>query len=272
MRASPWRAASLVRGSRRPQRACRRAGSSRRHEAVVLMDHAAAKQGTDLQDIARLILDQPARVDALAELGSCDAPTAADIALHVDLWLLDRRHKGTAVGRCTTRAGGIDLTRDGLNLAAQFLLGARGRLARPAMPTIAADSCYVPGSFPRDSKPWPSACNGGMASGRLCRSGDGQIANRFYGRWRGRSRGMRMAVRSCPLTSVRLGSARPSKRLTLESLPAGVPRLRCEREYQSPCSSRGSAGSLRAGSPRFPEGASCRSFTSGARRWTWART
>ena len=58
-----------------------------------IMNRAAAKQGTDLQDIARLILDEQVRPIALAQLGNCDTSTAADIALHVDLWLVDRRRE-----------------------------------------------------------------------------------------------------------------------------------------------------------------------------------
>ena len=67
-----------------------------------IMNRAVAKQGTDLQDIARLILDEQVRSAALAQLRGCDASIAADIALHVELWLVDRR-----LGHCggsTTRA------------------------------------------------------------------------------------------------------------------------------------------------------------------------
>ena len=39
-----------------------------------IMNRATAKQGTDLQDIARLILDEQARPAALAQLGNCDPP------------------------------------------------------------------------------------------------------------------------------------------------------------------------------------------------------
>jgi hypothetical protein len=56
-----------------------------------IMNRVAAKQGTDLQDIARLILDDQVRPTALAQLGDCRESTAADIALHVDLWLVRRR-------------------------------------------------------------------------------------------------------------------------------------------------------------------------------------
>jgi hypothetical protein len=52
-----------------------------------IMNRTVAKQGTDLQDIARLILDAQVRPAALAQLGGCGASVAADIALHVHLWL-----------------------------------------------------------------------------------------------------------------------------------------------------------------------------------------
>ena len=47
-----------------------------------------------------------------------------------------------------------------------------------------------------------------------------------------------------PPTSVALGFVRPSNRLTLESPPSGVPRLRREREYQCLRSFRDSAGAI----------------------------
>jgi hypothetical protein len=56
-----------------------------------IMNRTADKQGTDLQDIARIILDEQVRPAALAQLARCDTSAAADIALHVDLWLVDRR-------------------------------------------------------------------------------------------------------------------------------------------------------------------------------------
>jgi hypothetical protein len=89
-----------------------------------IMNRAVAKQGTDLQDIARLILDEQARPAALAQLGSCDAPTATDIAMHVDLWLVDRRRQAL---RWIHQAGGTDLTLDDLDLVAELLVAACAR-------------------------------------------------------------------------------------------------------------------------------------------------
>lgn len=86
-----------------------------------IMNRTAAKQGTDLQDIARLILDEQARPAALAQLGSCDSSTAADIALHVELWLMERRRQAL---RWIHDAGGTDLTPDDLDLIAELLLSA----------------------------------------------------------------------------------------------------------------------------------------------------
>lgn len=89
-----------------------------------IMNRATAKQGTDLQDIARLILDEQARPAALTQLGNCDPPVAADIAMHIDLWLVDRRRDAL---RWIHDTGGIDLTFDDLDLIAELLLSACAR-------------------------------------------------------------------------------------------------------------------------------------------------
>ena len=86
-----------------------------------IMNRATAKQGTDLQDIARLILDEQARPAALAQLGNCDPSVAADIALHVDLWLVQRRRDAL---RWIHDTGGDDLSLDDLDLIAELLLSA----------------------------------------------------------------------------------------------------------------------------------------------------
>jgi hypothetical protein len=89
-----------------------------------IMNRMAAKQDTDLQDIARIILDEQVRPTALAQLSSCDSPTAADITLHVHLWLVDRRRQAL---RWIHDAGGTDLTLDDLDLIAELLLTACAR-------------------------------------------------------------------------------------------------------------------------------------------------
>ena len=77
-----------------------------------------------MHHIARLILDEQVRPAALAQLGSCDTSTAADIALHADLWLVERRRHAL---RLIHDAGGTDLTLDDLDLMAELLLGACAR-------------------------------------------------------------------------------------------------------------------------------------------------
>jgi hypothetical protein len=86
-----------------------------------IMNRVAAKQGTDLQDISRLVLDEQVRSTALAQLGDCHASTATDIALHVDLWLVRRRRQAL---RWIHDASGSDLTLDDLDLVAELLLAA----------------------------------------------------------------------------------------------------------------------------------------------------
>jgi hypothetical protein len=61
--------------------------------ASVLLPTVYGQVKVDVQDIVRLILDEQVRPTALAQLGSCDTSTAVDIALHVDLWLVDRRRQ-----------------------------------------------------------------------------------------------------------------------------------------------------------------------------------
>jgi hypothetical protein len=89
-----------------------------------IMNRVAAKQGTDLQDIARLVLDEEVRPTALAQLGDCRASTAADIALHVDLWLVRRRRQAL---QWIHGVGGIDLALDDLDLVAELLIAASER-------------------------------------------------------------------------------------------------------------------------------------------------
>jgi hypothetical protein len=89
-----------------------------------IMNRATAKQGTDLQDIVRLILDDQVRPAALTQLRRCDEPTAADIAVHVDLWLVDRRRQAL---RWIHDVGGTDLALDDLDLVAELLLSACGQ-------------------------------------------------------------------------------------------------------------------------------------------------
>lgn len=65
--------------------------------------------------------DAQARPAALTQLGNCDPSVATDIALHVDLWLVDRRRDAL---RWIHDTGGTDLTLDDLDLIAELLLSA----------------------------------------------------------------------------------------------------------------------------------------------------
>jgi hypothetical protein len=64
-----------------------------------------------------------ARPATLTQLGGCDSSIAADIALHIDLWLVDRRQ----ALRWIHDVGGTDFTLDDLDLVAELLLAACGR-------------------------------------------------------------------------------------------------------------------------------------------------
>src|SRR5262249_43098220 len=84
-----------------------------------------ANQGADLQDVARIFLDEQVRHAALgSQLGSRSTPVAADIDLNVDLWLVGRRRQTL---RWIHDAGGTGLTLDDLDLVAEHLLAACAR-------------------------------------------------------------------------------------------------------------------------------------------------
>lgn len=86
-----------------------------------VMNRAASKQGTDLLDIVRLMLDPAARPTALAQIGAVDAAMAADIAQHLDLWFARRQ---TQALRWIHSVGGDTVNHDDLELAAELLLHA----------------------------------------------------------------------------------------------------------------------------------------------------
>lgn len=90
-----------------------------------VMNRSVHKQGTDLLDIVRLALDDHARSAALAQIQSIDAVVAQDIALHVDLWFMQRRQQSLQWIRT---AGGDDVTLDDLALVAELLDAAAQRL------------------------------------------------------------------------------------------------------------------------------------------------
>ncbi|OHV33041.1 prevent-host-death protein [Pseudofrankia sp. EUN1h] len=90
-----------------------------------IMNRAVHKQGTDLLDIVRLTLDDASRPAVLGQLNACAPPTAADIALHVGLWLVQRRDQAI---RWVHSVGGGDVTTDDLDLVADLLLDACKRI------------------------------------------------------------------------------------------------------------------------------------------------
>lgn len=89
-----------------------------------VMNRSVQKQGTDLLDIVRLALDEAAGSAALAQIQSIDAGVAQDIALHVDLWFVQRRQQSLQWIRA---AGGDDVTLDDLVLVAELLNAAAQR-------------------------------------------------------------------------------------------------------------------------------------------------
>ncbi|MGN6610296.1 MAG: prevent-host-death protein [Angustibacter sp.] len=86
-----------------------------------VMNRSAAKQGTDLGDILRLTLDRASRSVALSQIGDVDSGLARDMAMHVDLWFVRRRHQAL---RWIRDSGGEDVTTGDLDLVAELLLAA----------------------------------------------------------------------------------------------------------------------------------------------------
>ncbi|MEU7906302.1 hypothetical protein [Actinoplanes sp. NPDC049118] len=89
-----------------------------------VMNRQAEKQGTDLLDIIRLVLDGATRPVVLGQIGSVDPSVAKDIALHADLWLVRRRDQGLHWIRSV---GGGDITSDDVDLVSDLLLAACDR-------------------------------------------------------------------------------------------------------------------------------------------------
>jgi len=89
-----------------------------------IMNRPVGKQGTDLIGIVRLVFDEVTRPVAMSQIGYVDAAVARDIALHVDLWLVRKRHQSL---QWIHRAGARDVTRDDLDLVAELLNDAAQR-------------------------------------------------------------------------------------------------------------------------------------------------
>ena len=83
-----------------------------------VMNRSADKQGTDLLDILRLTLDPEARPAVLSQIGAVDDAIARDMAMHVDLWLVRKKHQAL---RWIQRTGEHDVTMDDLDLVAELL-------------------------------------------------------------------------------------------------------------------------------------------------------
>jgi hypothetical protein len=89
-----------------------------------VMNRASSKQGTDLGDIVRLVLDPAARDRALQQIATCPDEMAGDIGLHANLWLVQRRLETL---RSIEAAGGFDVEGDDIDLVAELLSEAARR-------------------------------------------------------------------------------------------------------------------------------------------------
>lgn len=89
-----------------------------------VMNRMVDKQGTDLRDIVRLTLDEETRPAALAQIADIDVAIARDIALHVDLWFVQKRQQALKWIRAT---GGYEVVADDLDLVAELLFAAARR-------------------------------------------------------------------------------------------------------------------------------------------------
>lgn len=86
-----------------------------------VMDRGAEKQGTDLQDIVRLLLDRDVRDRCLDQIERCPKLMALDIAEHAELWF-DR--KGKASLRAIHATGGEDIRAEDLDVVLDLLMQA----------------------------------------------------------------------------------------------------------------------------------------------------
>lgn len=89
-----------------------------------IMDREKQKQGTDLLDIMRIMLDEDAGPKAWSQIFSCDKPASEDILLHVEHWLC--KEKNFTLKRIR-EAGGSDLAMEEVDLVAEQLIAACNR-------------------------------------------------------------------------------------------------------------------------------------------------
>lgn len=88
-----------------------------------VMDRGVEKQGTDLLDIVRLVLDRTVSPTVLEQVGGVDRAVSADIDFHTRYWFLSNR---STVLQLIGGVGGHDVTADDLDLVAELILDVTG--------------------------------------------------------------------------------------------------------------------------------------------------
>lgn len=83
-----------------------------------VMNRPAAKEGTDLLDIVRLVLDRTAGPVALDQLALSDNQLAKDALIHAQMWFVDQADRSL---RRVRAVGGDDVTFETLSLTADLL-------------------------------------------------------------------------------------------------------------------------------------------------------
>jgi len=86
-----------------------------------VMNRSVEKQGTDLLDIVRLTFDGATRPAAIEQISGVADGVASDIAMHVDLWFVQRRKQAL---QWISKVGGRDISADDLELVADLLMEA----------------------------------------------------------------------------------------------------------------------------------------------------
>ena len=84
-----------------------------------VMNRPAAKEGTDLLDIVRLVLDINTGPVARAQLDAADRVLRRDAALHANKWFVEQRDK--TIARISAIPEGLDIDADTLDFVAQLL-------------------------------------------------------------------------------------------------------------------------------------------------------
>lgn len=89
-----------------------------------IMNRSSEKQGTDLSDIVRLVLDPSTRDDALAAIEAVDSSVADDMSVHVDLWFSRKRRQSLSWMR---QVAGGTVSEDEFDLVGELLTAATSR-------------------------------------------------------------------------------------------------------------------------------------------------